>query len=93
MHLFIYQQVMFSNLHSEEGFVCFPPCNPNSRLVTYQQVVFKNLRIMNGNSKEGFGGAIEVSGPVDLSFIDCEFGGSISECGRVLDLVGYMSEE
>lgn len=42
------------------------------------QVVFKNLRIMNGNSKEGFGGAVEVSGPVDLQFIDCEFGGSIS---------------
>lgn len=34
---------------------------------------------MNGNSKNGFGGAIEVSGPVNLQFIDCEFGGSISE--------------
>jgi len=42
-------------------------------------VVLKNLRIMNGNSKNGFGGAIEVFGPVDITFIDCEFGGSISE--------------
>lgn len=41
--------------------------------------MFKNLRIMNGNSKMGFGGAVEVSGPVDLTFINCEFGGSISE--------------
>ena len=44
-----------------------------------KQIVFKNLRIMNGNSKMGFGGAVEVSGPVDLTFINCEFGGSISE--------------
>ena len=44
------------------------------------QVKFKNLRLMNGNSKNGFGGAIEVSGPVDLTFINCEFGGSQSEC-------------
>lgn len=47
------------------------------------QVVFKNLRIMNGNSKEGFGGAVEVSGPVDLQFIDCEFGGSVSASFRL----------
>ena len=47
------------------------------------QVKFKNLRIMNGNSKNGFGGAIEVSGPVDLTFINCEFGGSQSECSAV----------
>lgn len=34
---------------------------------------------MNGNSKMGFGGAVEVFGPVDVTFINCEFGGSISE--------------
>lgn len=49
-----------------------------SLLALEMQVTFKNLRIMNGNSKQGFGGAIEVSGPVELTFIDCEFGGSIS---------------
>lgn len=43
------------------------------------QVVLKNLRIMNGDSRNGFGGAVEVNGQVDLTFIDCEFGGSISE--------------
>jgi hypothetical protein len=42
-------------------------------------VVFKNLRFMNGNSNNGFGGAIEASGALDLEFINCEFGGSISE--------------
>ena len=39
---------------------------------------------MNGNSKNGFGGAIEVSGPVDLTFINCEFGGSQSECSAAM---------
>lgn len=43
-------------------------------------MVFKNLRIMNGKSEGGFGGAIEAQGPVDLTFINCEFGGSQSEC-------------
>lgn len=43
------------------------------------QVTFKNMRFMNGNSKMGFGGAVEVFGPVDVTFINCEFGGSISE--------------
>lgn len=42
------------------------------------KVVLKNLRIMNGDSRNGFGGAVEVNGQVDLTFIDCEFGGSIS---------------
>ncbi len=43
------------------------------------QVVFKGIRFMNGNSKNGFGGAIRTAGSLELEFIDCEFGGSISE--------------
>ena len=52
------------------------------------QVTFKNLRLMNGNSKNGFGGAVEVFGPVDVTFIDCEFGGSVSKFGRSASMCG-----
>ncbi|KAL4424315.1 hypothetical protein ABPG75_001616 [Micractinium tetrahymenae] len=53
------------------------PSDPNTG-GPRMKVTFKNLRFMNGNSKMGFGGAVEVFGPVDVTFINCEFGGSIS---------------
>ena len=42
-------------------------------------MIFKNLRIMNGNSNSGFGGAVQMNGAVDFTCINCEFGGSLSE--------------
>lgn len=81
-------QIVFKDRRSERqlchGLLTPPnrahdPASHSTLLHPPSQIVFKNLRIMNGNSKMGFGGAVEVSGPVDLTFINCEFGGSVSE--------------
>lgn len=58
-----------------------------------RQVTFKNLRFMNGNSKMGFGGAVEVFGPVDVTFINCEFGGSISELPRLASVLLWLKKK
>ena len=41
------------------------------------QVVIKNMRFLNGNSKGNVGGLIYAQGAVDLTFINCEFGYSL----------------
>lgn len=66
--------------------------NSMLRCAVLLQVTIKNMRFLNGASNGLPGGMISVWGAIDITFINCEFGGAIGGCISCICSISMVSK-